>query len=259
MTLDGSNSTDANGDTLTYFWALTSKPVGSAAVLTGETSAKSAFVADIAGTYVASLIVNDGKVSSQAVTVAVTASPANAAPVANAGTDQTVYLEQPVTLDGSVSKDADGDLLTYSWTVKSFPAAAWYAVSSLSGATTAKPSFTPSDAGQYVFSLVVDDGHVQSAASTVTVTVLKGVGPMPAGSGLVVQNSLNFYVIDESTMTKRIDFASTGCAGNLNAVDRAPDGTLIGVNVSQLVERSMSRPELVSHEAARQGGSTLSL
>jgi chitinase len=40
----------------------------------------------VAGTYVATLTVNDGKVTSTAVTVTVTAAVANVAPVANAGT-----------------------------------------------------------------------------------------------------------------------------------------------------------------------------
>lgn len=37
VTLNGSASTDANSDPLTYAWTLTSKPVGSAAVLSIST------------------------------------------------------------------------------------------------------------------------------------------------------------------------------------------------------------------------------
>ena len=40
---------------------------------------------------------------------------ANHAPVANAGSAQTVFKASTVTLDGSASSDADGDQLTYSW------------------------------------------------------------------------------------------------------------------------------------------------
>lgn len=71
--LDGSASFDANSDPLTYAWTLTSKPAGSAASLASPTSAKPTFTADVAGTYVASLIVNDSKVSSSAVTVRIIA------------------------------------------------------------------------------------------------------------------------------------------------------------------------------------------
>lgn len=64
--LDGSASSDADGDTLIYSWTLFSAPAGSIASLNNASSAKASFTADVAGTYVASLIVNDGKISSEA-------------------------------------------------------------------------------------------------------------------------------------------------------------------------------------------------
>jgi hypothetical protein len=73
VTLTGAGSTDANGDTLTYLWALTTMPTGSTASLSSTTVVSPTFVADVAGIYVASLIVNDGKVSSTVATVAITA------------------------------------------------------------------------------------------------------------------------------------------------------------------------------------------
>ena len=73
VTLTGAGSTDANGDTLTYLWALTTRPTGSTASLSSTTVVSPTFVADVAGIYVASLIVNDGKVSSSVATVAITA------------------------------------------------------------------------------------------------------------------------------------------------------------------------------------------
>jgi hypothetical protein len=73
VSLSGTGSTDANGDTLTYLWALTTKPTSSTASLSTATVVSPTFVADLAGIYVASLIVNDGKVSSTVATVAITA------------------------------------------------------------------------------------------------------------------------------------------------------------------------------------------
>ncbi len=62
--LDGTGSTDANGDPLTYSWSFVSKPAGSTATLSGSTSPTTSFVADTNGTYDISLIVNDGLLDS---------------------------------------------------------------------------------------------------------------------------------------------------------------------------------------------------
>jgi hypothetical protein len=73
VTLSGTSSTDANSDILTYKWTITTKPTGSTAALSSATAASPTFVADLAGVYVATLVVNDGKVDSNVATVAVTA------------------------------------------------------------------------------------------------------------------------------------------------------------------------------------------
>ena len=77
ITLDGNGSSDQNGNPLTYVWEFVSKPAGSVAILASSTSAKATFVPDLAGIYLVNLTVNDGKVNSPPVTVAVTASNTN--------------------------------------------------------------------------------------------------------------------------------------------------------------------------------------
>jgi hypothetical protein len=168
VTLDGSGSSDANGDTLTYAWTLTTSPTGSTASLRGADTAAPSFIADLAGTYIASLVVNDGQASSAPASVTITATTANAAPVANAGLSQSVVAGSVVTLNGSGSTDANGDTLTYAWTLTSRPAAS---AAVLSGANTASPTFTADVAGIYVASLVVNDGRTDSATASVTITV----------------------------------------------------------------------------------------
>lgn len=167
VTLDGSVSSDANGDPLTYTWLITSKPNGSSAVLSNSTVIKPTITTDIAGIYKLSLVVNDSKVDSAASIVTVTASDLNSAPIANAGSSRRVATGTLVMLDGSGSSDANGDSLSYNWTFTSKPIGSNAVFSS---STTAKPSFTPNVAGTYELNLVVNDGKINSNSSSVTIT-----------------------------------------------------------------------------------------
>lgn len=167
VALSGSGSTDANNDALTYAWSLTTKPSNSSASLTDTTSSAPYFTPDVAGTYVASLVVSDGRLNSTTSNVTITAANANVAPVANAGTNQNVTTASAVALTGALSSDANNDPLTYSWTITSKPATS---SASLTNATTVNPTFTADKAGNYVVSLIVNDGTVDSLAATVTIT-----------------------------------------------------------------------------------------
>jgi hypothetical protein len=64
VVLNGSGSSDADGDPLTYEWSFISRPTGSNSLLSNANTLSPSFVADVAGTYVVQLIVNDGKVNS---------------------------------------------------------------------------------------------------------------------------------------------------------------------------------------------------
>ena len=69
VTLDASASTAAPGKSLSYSWTLSSKPSGSSAVLANASAAKPSFTVDLVGTYVASVVVSDGTVSSSPASV----------------------------------------------------------------------------------------------------------------------------------------------------------------------------------------------
>ena len=167
VTLDGSGSSDADSDALTYSWSIASVPGGSGATLSNTTVVDPTFTADVDGVYVMSLTVNDGTVDSVADTASITAATANSAPVSDAGTDQSVSTGSTVTLDGSGSSDADSDMLTYSWTITSIRSGS---NATLSDATLVSPTFTPNLGGSYVFSLTVNDGTVDSTVDTVAIT-----------------------------------------------------------------------------------------
>ena len=102
---------------------------------------------------------------------------------ANAGPAQSAVVGQTVTLDGSKST---GTGLSYKWTQTSGPQV------SLTGATSAKPTFQPTTAGSYVFTLTLTSGSSSSTAS-VTVTVL------PAGTTNVARSGATATASSENT------------------------------------------------------------
>ncbi|MDJ0870111.1 MAG: PKD domain-containing protein, partial [Myxococcota bacterium] len=162
-TLDGSGSTDVDGDPLSYAWALTSAPRGSAAELSDPGAVMPTFELDLPGAYVAQLIVNDGQESSDPDTVTLLTE--NSAPVADAGPDQTPLVGETVTLDGSGSSDVDGDLLAFEWSFTARPAGS---AAVLSNPAAVLPEFVADVPGTYVAQLVVDDGRARSAPDTVS-------------------------------------------------------------------------------------------
>lgn len=184
--LDGSKSSDANGDTLSYAWAFVSKPEGSSATLNNAINSFSDFTPDVDGDYTISLVVNDGQVSSNPDNVVITATTENAKPSANAGRDQMQFDLSDITLNGSGSSDADGDSLTYQWSIQSAPTGSSVA---LSGANSVIATLSPDLYGDYVFSLIVNDGTENSLSNTVTVQVLS-----PEQKSAYLADNLNAYL-----------------------------------------------------------------
>lgn len=168
VTFDGSASFDADGDAISYSWALAVRPAGSAATLSDPQSPSPSLQADVRGVYVAQLVVDDGRLSSP-VDASVVHVP-NVPPVAEAGPDpEEVSVFDVVPLDGSGSSDFEGDPLSYEWTLLSAPAGSSAA---LDGATTVDPTITPDVAGTYVVQLVVSDGFDASLPDTVSVVTI---------------------------------------------------------------------------------------
>ncbi|OPY70949.1 MAG: PKD domain protein [Syntrophorhabdaceae bacterium PtaU1.Bin034] len=169
VTLDGSGSSDPDGDPITYSWTIESRPSNSTATLTNITSVKSSFVPDVRGSYTVKLVVTDSTgLQSRPSTVTVTA---GALPLANAGSDKSgVKVGTQVVLDGSGSSDPDGNVpLEYSWTITAKPAGS---AATLKDATSAQCIITPDQRWIYTVSLVVTNSiGLQSQPSTVSVSV----------------------------------------------------------------------------------------
>jgi RHS repeat-associated protein len=162
--LDGSGSTDADGDLLTYKWSFISLPANSAAKLSDAKAVSPTFLVDLPGEYIVQLIVNDGKTDSKPDTVVV--STGNTAPVANAGPDQTVFVNRFAQLNGSLSSDIDGDTISYHWSIISKPLGS---IAALDDPNAVNPIFQVDEPGTYVLELIVSDGKADSKPDTVSI------------------------------------------------------------------------------------------
>lgn len=167
VALSGSGSYDPDGDPLLYQWTFIQKPAGSSSDLVNASSAQASFTPDMYGDYIVSLMVSDAWAAGTPDEILVGFT--NLAPHANAGNSQSGMTGSTIMFDGSSSSDPNGDAITYAWSITSRPLAS---VAQLIDAATATPRITPDVAGDYVVTLIVSDGMLQSEASVVTVTVI---------------------------------------------------------------------------------------
>ena len=168
ISLDGTGSSDPNGDTLTYNWSIVSRPEGSTSELDYPTSPTPKILADREREYVFRLVVYDGQLYNDPDTVVVKV--VNDPPIANAGPDKDGVVGAPVSLDGSGSSDPNGDTLTYQWSIGSAPSGS---SATISDPTSVTPAFTPDLPGTYTIQLVVHDGWLNSAPDTVRIEVIR--------------------------------------------------------------------------------------
>ena len=181
VSLDGSGSSDADEDPLTYSWSL-SVPDGSSAVLSDATAEMPTFDVDLPGIYTAELIVNDGFENSE--TASVTIETQNSEPVIEF--DEQVVDEIVIVTEGLpkqvgiAASDVDGDELTISADgLPDFVTLETGAEDSLVSLETSQieatlvidPGFE--DAGQYEIIIIVSDGsEIVSAEMTAPLTII---------------------------------------------------------------------------------------
>ena len=171
--LDGSGSYDPDGDDLEYYWTLAGAPDGSSLTsddVYNSTSSSASFVPDSDGDFVFSLVVSDGIEDSDPDYVTITVDPSNSQPVADAGASETLSpcADNELELNGYGSYDADGDEITYEWSVTSMPSDSACDDSCFDDTTVPQPVFTWDVTGTYTFELQVSDGETSSAPDTVT-------------------------------------------------------------------------------------------
>jgi subtilisin-like proprotein convertase family protein len=180
VNLNGTGSSDPDGDTLSYAWI----ELGSSWVtIQSASSAQATFTAPMVNSplnITFQLTVNDGRGGSDSDTVVVTVldSAVNNPPNADAGPDAYTAHAAVTQLDGSGSSDPENDTLSFSWAQIGGAGTV-----TLTGANTATPSFTaPGVDDVLVFQLTVNDGNGNSDNDTVTV-VVNATGTAPTGGG----------------------------------------------------------------------------
>lgn len=209
VVLNGAQSSDPDGDAITFDWQITSKPEGSSIVFSNTDTVTPSFQADKVGTYVIRLVVNDGQTDSEpdAMTLRVEAAQepgngSNQPPTADAGNDRKMTVYAYVELDGEDSADPDGDDLYYSWRFVSKPARSQ---ALLFDENAEVSNFTPDAPGTYVIELVVSDGYVSSEADTVEVSAVEVFAANPDALYADVLNTcINPNTVDNSCRLSKL-------------------------------------------------------
>jgi len=228
--LNGLGSSDPDpGDTLSYEWDQTDGPI---VILSDETDPQPSFIApEVAGAGAIFLefllTVRDDKnaTDTDRVIVTVTEPPTepNQPPVADAGPDRMAKAGDPVLLDGTGSRDSDGDIIAYQWDQidGDIPV-------SLMGASQAEASFTApyiQNSQLLRFRLRVIDNNGGEDTDEVTVTLL-GDGQVPvadAGPDRAVREG-DYAVLDGSR--------SHAPVGDIVSFRWVQTGGSVGVDIS---------------------------
>ncbi|MFN4313799.1 MAG: PKD domain-containing protein, partial [Chitinophagaceae bacterium] len=187
--LSGSGSSDPDGTISSYLWQQISGP--STSTLSSTSTANITVSNLVQGQYRYRLTVRDNSNASHADTVQVTVNAApNQAPVANAGSNQTIILPaNSAQLSGTASSDPDGSISSYRWQQVSGPSN-----SVLSSTTTATIAVSQLQEGIYTYRLTVTDNLGATASATVSVAVQKAANTAPvanAGSDISIYLPVN--------------------------------------------------------------------
>ena len=176
IALDGSASHDPEGAALEYSWALATVPTESAMTsvdLYDSSTDSPTLIPDVAGVFIASLVVSDGDQWSEPDYCSLTINSGNEVPYADAG-DSKVYppcVDNTIQLNGNGSYDPEGIELEYLWSVVTVPTGSSAGDSDFDDPALGSPQFTWDLSGEYTFQLMVSDGETWSAPDLVAAEI----------------------------------------------------------------------------------------
>lgn len=182
VTFDGSSSLSTAAPIQTYQWEFGD---GSSAAGRSVTHLYSQ-----SGNYLVKLIINTGASTICSSSITQKMITINDAPIADAGRDQLAGLGQLITLDGSGSKDPDGGLISYIWSL---------GTGATQSGITARHRF--STAGRHPVQLTVTDNSYadnNTAVDTVWIMVSDPVQPVisPSSSAACPNEEITFSALD---------------------------------------------------------------
>jgi len=243
-TLTGTATDDGlpTGSSLSVSWTKVSGPGTVVFVNANALSASATFA--VVGTYTLRLTATDGFLTStDDVVVTVNSTPANQAPVVNAGLDQTITFPSAVLMAGSATDDGlpTGSTLTKTWSKVSGPGTVTFANTSQLNTTA-----TFSVAGSYPLRLTANDSALTSTDDLIVVVnaaapiipgkdLFMGQNAIGSGNGSDCSNTLPISFFNNAinwgsgagqigpgtivhlcgTLTTAVTFQGSGSAGNV--------------------------------------------
>jgi len=168
--------------------------------------------------------------------------PANNEPVADAGLDRTIECQGLPTaelLDGTGSFDADGDALSFRWTVRASPAGSALFIGKVvatgDAANAARVTVQLDKLGLYVFGLAVGDGQVESVEDTVDILLQDTTPPVvlcPGDMTFETGDQRGVVVTFQPTVTDNVDPSPTVVISHASGSFFAPGRTVVTVTAT---------------------------
>ena len=211
VVFNGSASSDANNDPLSYHWTFGDGGTG--------TGVEVGHIYAAEGTYTVTLTVNDGTIDSDAksTTATIATTPDNRAPIADPGGPYAADVGVVVEFDGRGSSDPDNDGLAYRWDFGDGTAG--------DGAT---PAHAYSLAGDYTVTLVVNDGVLDSDAVTTTARI---ADPVDGGDGQALYDANCRGCHDNPWQEPAADASLSGLRRIAGARTCSIEGSIFGTSV----------------------------